>query len=193
MKKTKRWIVAAVVVVGLTATGWVIAQEAPARSPVEAPPGEYGRRGFDLTDEQLDRMDELQIAGLKKTMPLETDLRIKQMELEALWRADEINPKAIIGKVKEVHSTRQKVAVARAENRIAVYQILTPEQRERAKQFRGLRGMRGRGRGMRGAGRGMRGSRGPGMMRGQGRRHRGMSGPGSWQMAPPGPEWMPEE
>jgi hypothetical protein len=47
----------------------------------------------DMTPEQLEKMDALRTALVKEMLPLRTDLRVKNIELDALWRADEPDAK----------------------------------------------------------------------------------------------------
>lgn len=110
--------------------------------------GKHGRGlGPDLTDEQRQTISELRMAHLKKVRPMETEVELKQMELGALWRADELDGKAIIAKVKEIAELRTKIQIARVQHRIDAYNQLTPEQRAKAGRFRGMKGMRRCGRG----------------------------------------------
>ncbi len=156
MKKKSRWIAIAVAVVGLAVVGLAIAQEGPRNAPAQVR-GERGLRGLDLTAEQLDKIDQLKMNHLKEALPLRTDIQIKEMELAALWRVDEPSAKKIIAKVKEIAGVRTRLEIAKVNKKLGVYNILTPEQREKAKRFpQGRRG-RQRGRGMsRNRARGMR-------------------------------------
>ncbi|OYD15617.1 hypothetical protein CH330_05130 [candidate division WOR-3 bacterium JGI_Cruoil_03_51_56] len=150
MKKTSRWLAVVVVVAGLAFAGWAIAQEKPENAPAQA---EYGIRGLDLTTEQLDKVDLLRMDKLKEVLPMRTDIRIKEMELAALWRADEPSAKKIIAKIKEIGNLRTKLEIAKVNQKFGIYKILTPEQRKKAKRFlmgrRGRRTFRGQGHRMR--------------------------------------------
>jgi len=170
MKNGKTLLIA---VAGLALLGLTYAQSAPAcpecpnqPAPAAEPAG-FG--GLDMTNDQLDKFDQLRMNHLKEVMPLETDLEIKEMELEALWRADQLDSKKIIAKVKEIAGVRTQIELSRVNQRLGTYNLLTPEQREKGRKFLGrfMPGM-GRGHGMMGQGR-MRG-----MGRGTGRMGRGM-------------------
>jgi len=106
-----------------------------------------------MTPEQLDKMDALRIAHLKEVLPLQTDLQIKEMELAALWRADKLDAKKIVAKVKEISDARGKLELAKVNHQIDVYNLMTPEQRKAMPGFgmgrfgRGM--MRGQGMGRR--------------------------------------------
>jgi Spy/CpxP family protein refolding chaperone len=97
-----------------------------------------------MTPEQLDKMDALRIAHLKEVLPLQTDLQIKEMELAALWRADKLDAKKIVAKVREISDARGKLELAKVNHRIDMYNLMTPEQRKAMRPgMMGPRGMRG--------------------------------------------------
>jgi Spy/CpxP family protein refolding chaperone len=114
----------------------------------------------ELSNEQLDRMDVLRQSHIREMLPLRTDVQIKEMELDALWRAEKLDGREIAAKVNELSALRGRLELARVNHLLAMYEVMTPEQR---KNFRpGAR--RGQRRGM------MRGMRqgGPGPMMGGG-------------------------
>lgn len=186
MKKTTSWTVTVVVIAGFSLTSLAWAHTGGGgREGCEGHQGRGGgMMGLGLTEEQHKQFDELKMKHIKEVMPLKTDLRLKQMELGALWRAEELDAKKIIAKVKEISGLREKLQVANVEHRLNMYKVLTPEQRKQARRF--LMGRRGLGR-MHG-----RGPRsGMGGMRGQGT-GRGMRGMGRHMDAPPEPLPAPE-
>jgi Spy/CpxP family protein refolding chaperone len=194
----RTFLLTAVVVVILGISGLAQAQQPAAPAPVVPCAGCPGHGGDGdghgkgmgkrtaLTEEQQGKIDQLRIGHLKKMMPLRTDLQVKQMELGALWRADELNSKAIVAKVKEISGLRGQLELERVNHRLALYQVLTPEQRKMAHRFLGRFGGRGR-RGMRG-GPGMMG--GPGMKEGHGMRGQGCGMHGGPGMPGKGPGMM---
>jgi Spy/CpxP family protein refolding chaperone len=143
--------------------GLAFAQTAPTTADkTQAPmsPGMRGMRGGpaapDMTPEQREKMDGLRTALVKEMLPLRTDLRVKEIELGALWRADEPDAKKIIAKVKEIGALREKMEITRINHRFEMRKLLTPEQRKAMKKMGMHPGMM-RGRMGRGTGRGMRG------------------------------------
>lgn len=154
-------LTAVLIVTAVALAGTALAQEAK-------PPA--AERPMALTKEQHDQIDKLRLDHLKEMMPLETDLKVKELELGALWRADELNAKAIVAKVKEISSARGQLELARVNHRLAMYKVFTPEQRQMAQRFLGRFGFGQGRRGMRG-GHGMMGE--PGMMGGRGMRGQG--------------------
>ena len=162
----KNRTLAALMVVVLAA-GFALAQPGPAGSvPVpstkaQAPMacGMQGMQGMmpgpampDMTPEQLEKIDILRAAHLKEMSPLRTDLQLKEIELEALWRADEPDAKKIIARVKEIGDIREKMEIARINHQFDMRKLMTPEQRKAMKGMGMGRGMMGKG-----VGRGMRG------------------------------------
>jgi Spy/CpxP family protein refolding chaperone len=126
---------------------------------MQGKPGMQGMASMmpDLTADQQGKMDALKTAHLKEMLPLRTDLQVKEIELGALWRADEPDAKKIVAKVKEIGDIREKMEVARVNHLFDCRKLLTPEQLKAMKKMGMGRGMMGKG-----MGRGMRG-----MMRGQ--------------------------
>ncbi len=141
------------VIVGvLVFAGWLGAQM-PAVEP-EAPPADpeamqmpaMGIMGLpNLTDAQKEQIQTLRIKHLKEALPIETDIKVKELELGALWQVDKLDTKAIVAKVKEIADLRTKLELAKVNHRIEIYKILTPEQRKMLGREFGLgRGMRQR-------------------------------------------------
>ncbi len=124
-----------------------------------------------LTDAQREQLQSLRIKHLKEILPLETEIRIKELELQTLWEADKLDSKAIIAKVKELSELRNKLELTRTNHRLEIAQILTPEQR------RQMRHMFGNG-------------MGPGMGRRMMRRHRCME---QNQFGPKEPNCCPQK
>ncbi|MGQ9678764.1 MAG: Spy/CpxP family protein refolding chaperone [bacterium] len=121
----------------------------PPRAPVpelELPP--TGLMSLpNLTDVQREQIQTLEIKHLKEVMPLETDLKIKRIELAMLWQVEKLDPKQIVAKVKEIGELRNRMELAKVNHQIEIYKILTPEQRKMFQSGFGMRkGMRRMGR-----------------------------------------------
>lgn len=186
MKRVTKITTMAVVAL-LVVTGWAIAQSAnpeqkpaPAEQPMAPPCHEMGMPGMkmmnmpELTDVQREQIQSLRIKHLKEVMPLETEIKIKRIELATLWQATKFDAKQIIAKVKEIGELRNKLELARVNHQIEIYNLLTPEQR---KSFRPGMGM-GMGRGM------MRGRCGMGRRARQHHFGEGPDGPGAMPCCP---------
>lgn len=127
----------------------------------EMPPDQAMPR---LTLEQRRKLAEQRIKFLKQGGPLQTDLKVKQVELALLWLDDEPNEDKIIAKAKEIRKVKEQLEELRLRQRIAGLKLMTPEQRKMM-QSGGMPGMK----------RGPAGSRmGRGMGRGANRGFPGM-------------------
>lgn len=141
----------------LVFAGLLLAQPAqPEQTPVEqpmAPPPERAMPPMglmslpNLTDAQREQIQSLQIKHLKEVMPLETDLKVKKMELALLWQAEKLDAKQIVAKVKEIGELRNRLELAKVNHQVEIYKTLTPEQRKAFLSGFGIgRGLRGMGR-----------------------------------------------
>jgi len=149
------------------------APNAKAQAPMTC--GMQGMQGMmqgpampDMTPEQLEKMDALRAAHMKTVMPIQTDIRVAEIELDALWRADKLDAKKIVAKVNEIGGLRQKLELAMVNHRIDMYNLMTPDQQKAMRKMHMGRGMMGKGmgRGMRGMMRGQMGGEGCGMQGG---------------------------
>jgi Spy/CpxP family protein refolding chaperone len=136
----------------------MMAPEAPMMPGMAGVVGIAGMMPPDMTEEQVQKCDAMRIAHLKTVMPIQTDIQVAEIELDALWRTDEPDVKKIIAKVKELSDLRAKLELARVSHRLDMHKVFTPEQRKAMKKMhmgKGMKGGRGRGMGM-----GMRGKQG---------------------------------
>jgi len=92
--------------------------------------------GIELTDDQRQQArsimeshrDQMQQAGEK--------MRTAREGMQALIEADTIDESAIRAKSAEVATAEADAAIMQARVRAEVFQILTPEQQQKAKEFR---------------------------------------------------------
>ncbi|MEO0070820.1 MAG: Spy/CpxP family protein refolding chaperone [candidate division WOR-3 bacterium] len=144
MKKLTKLNCLLVIAGALVFTGWAMAQE-PKEEPAleEHPPMMMPPLGLmdlpNLTDAQREQIQALRIKHLKEILPIETEVRIKEIELDALWQAEKFDAKEIIAKVKEIGELKNKLELARVKQRIEIYKILTPEQRKTLRRGFGMR------------------------------------------------------
>jgi Spy/CpxP family protein refolding chaperone len=92
-----------------------------------------------LTADQWAKMDAARMDHLRTVGPIQTDLAVKKIELAALWRAEDIDSKRIMAKVNEISSVKAKLETAKTNHMIAMYNILTPDQRKSMRM--GMHGM----------------------------------------------------
>jgi Spy/CpxP family protein refolding chaperone len=107
------------------------------------------RLGF--TPEQAARIQMQESAFAKARIRQHSDLRVKQMELNELMAAEKADRAAIERKLREVQEARSASQKAGIDHRLAMRELITPEQREKMQQMlRERRGQLGPGRGPRG-------------------------------------------
>ncbi len=136
-------------------------------------PGMKGARmakRLGLDDKQQAEMKNIRGAKFATVTPLKLQLVGKRVEMKELWKAERPNRAAILAKQGEIIALRAQIQEANVDFRLALMQVLTPEQRAKfvasrgfgqGKMGKGKRGKRGRAfrNGRRGK-RGMRGNRG---------------------------------
>ena len=105
---------------------------------------ERAHRQLGLTEDQSNRLRQLRLEARKSAIRRRADRETKQLELEELLGAAEHDRAAIdrtIQKMGALHAAGMK---ARIDQRLDFRDVLTPEQREKMREFReqGLRGRR---------------------------------------------------
>jgi Spy/CpxP family protein refolding chaperone len=84
----------------------------------------------DLTADQWAKMDAAKTSYLRTVGPIQTDLAVKKLELAALWRGEDVDAKKIMAKVNEISAAKAKLAAAKTDHMLAMYNMLTPDQRK---------------------------------------------------------------
>ncbi|MBN2029211.1 Spy/CpxP family protein refolding chaperone [bacterium] len=96
-----------------------------------AAPMRDGRlEGLDLTEEQQEQIQSLNLNLQKELISMRADLELKNVELRALLNEDELNENAIIDKIEEIGEIETKIEIANIKNQLAIRDLLTPEQLE---------------------------------------------------------------
>jgi Spy/CpxP family protein refolding chaperone len=159
-----------VVMVAGATVGAAYAQGGPG-----GPAERHGRGGFadrlGLSQEQRAEMEKVQVTFRKEQIRQRAELQVARLELAELLAASTIDDKAVLAKAQTVSQLEAAQVKRRIEHRLAMAKVLTPEQRQRARELglgRHWRGGKehegsfdGRGRHFR-EGWGERGSHGPG-------------------------------
>ncbi len=129
---------------------------------------------LELTDEQMDELQDIFLASAKKLIPKRGELKLARLEMGAMMSDPEPDRKKIEAHVRNVGALQTEVRLLQMMRRLDVLAVLTPEQRKMLQ----MRFAPGRGRKHSEMGRGMRErmGRARGMMRGE-----------------RGPKWMHEE
>jgi len=121
---------------------------------------------LNLTPEQTAKINALREANLRDTKALRDKMYSKRGDLRLLWLQTNPDQNKVASVQKEIRALRDQMQDKMTAYRLEVLKVLTPEQQEKVKSFRG----RGFGPGM-GGGPGMKG--GPGMGGGSGMGMRG--------------------
>ena len=99
--------------------------------------------GYNLTDEQIERMQEIRTESEKILLPMERSLRTREAELDELLIAEKPDLKSIERKIEEIEALRAKIRKERIASRLETRSLLTDEQRLRWDAYRGGRFGRG--------------------------------------------------
>jgi Spy/CpxP family protein refolding chaperone len=109
-----------------------------------------------LTDQQKSKMEELRISHQKEMVDLKANLEKKLLSLKELRLKENIDRNSVLAAVNDINQARNKIAVARANNLMDMYELLTPDQQKTLKENIGMMldnfGPEGRGFGMHGKG-----------------------------------------
>ena len=123
---------------------------------------------LNLSADQKARIETLRNALLRDIKPLQDQMFSKRGDLKLLWLQTNPDKEKILAVQRDIRAIRDKIEDKAVAHRVDVFNILTPEQQEKARAFAGGHGP------------------GPGM--GEGRGERGMMGPGgAGMMAGPCP------
>jgi|GEM_PF-1531528 len=88
-------------------------------------------KGVDLTEDQEKQAAELRKARDREILGLTADLKVKIAELQKLVIEENPSRSAVGKKVDEIGALKTRIHKARVNHRLAVREILTPEQRVR--------------------------------------------------------------
>ena len=88
-----------------------------------------------LTDEQKTKIRALQVDHMKDIKPLQDKLFSKRGDLRLLWLQATPDKDKIVGLQKEIREIRNQMEDKATAHHVDVYNILTPEQRDKVKLF----------------------------------------------------------
>lgn len=105
--------------------------------------GNMGANGFgfmveklNLTDAQEEQISKLRVEHQKEMIDLREDVRQTRKELRDLMDSDNVTREAFIAIHKKINEKQNALDLARAEHHFDVYELLTDEQRAKAKELR---------------------------------------------------------
>lgn len=102
---------------------------------------------LNLTADQTTKINAFREAFLKDTKPLQDKMFSKRGDLKLLWLQQNPDQEKILAVQKEIRALRDQIQEKRDVYRLNVYNVLTPEQKEKLKSYGPGRGF---GHGMRG-------------------------------------------
>ncbi len=120
----KRKLLIAMVILTSVAMGTFIYAQGRLSVPMRG-----GRlEALDLTEEQQEQIESLNLDLQKELISMRADLELKNVELRALLNEDVLNENAIISKIEEIGELETKIEITNVKNQLAIRDLLTPEQ-----------------------------------------------------------------
>lgn len=102
------------------------------------PEGIYALYGkLNLTADQKARIETLRNAHLQDIKPLRDQMFSKSGDLKLLWLQTNPDKEKILAVQKDIRAIRDKMQDKAVAHRVDVFNILTPEQQEKARTFSG--------------------------------------------------------
>lgn len=86
-----------------------------------------------LTDQQVSKIKDLRTEQMKKMIDLKADLKKSMIDLKEIRMKDNFTRQDIIAGVEKMNKIKNDMALAVANHRMDVWEILTPEQKKIAK------------------------------------------------------------
>ena len=106
--------------------------------------GQQMMQKLNLTDEQKTKIEDARLNHQKQMIDLKANLEKKMLALKELRVKGNLDRNNVIAAVKDINQAKNDIAIARVNNMMDIYDILTPEQRKTWKDNRGFfNGLRG--------------------------------------------------
>ncbi len=96
-----------------------------------------------LSADQVKKLKEAEFASREKQLPLMNELDGLRLKMDQAFAAEPVNEKAVLELTEKISAVKGKLAVQRAEDKLALGKILTPEQMGKMKTMRGMNGKGG--------------------------------------------------
>jgi len=103
---------------------------------------------LNLTDDQQDKIEQLRLKNQEEMIDLRADLQKKRLAVEQLRQKGDYSRSNYLDLVNDLNASRDKIAVARANHRMDVYELLTDQQKDIFNRMPMMGGRGGEGRGM---------------------------------------------
>jgi Spy/CpxP family protein refolding chaperone len=85
---------------------------------------------LNLTDQQKDKISDLKSKNEKEMIDLNAELKKKMVDMKDLRKNPNLTRAELVSAVKELNGIKDQVAVARANHKMDLYEVLTPEQKK---------------------------------------------------------------
>lgn len=100
--------------------------------------GDHGLRMIEklnLTDDQQTKVDDLRIKHQKEMIDLRSDLEKAGLDLKELKNKKDFNRSDLLSQIEKMNNIKNKIALARANHHMDVYELLDDKQKEEWKDF----------------------------------------------------------
>jgi Spy/CpxP family protein refolding chaperone len=91
------------------------------------------REKLHLTDQQVSKIEALRTDNMKKMVDLKADLKKSMIDLRSIREKDNFSRGDIIAGVEKSNKIRDEIALAKANHRMDIWELLTPEQKKLVK------------------------------------------------------------
>lgn len=91
-----------------------------------------------LSAEQVKKLKEAEFASREKQLPLMSELDSLRLKMDQAFAAEPVDEKAVMELTEKISAVKGKLAAQRAEDKLALGKILTPEQADKMKTMRGM-------------------------------------------------------
>ena len=128
--KTSKVLVFLLAVLLITGSAYaaVGGQDKPGDNPQFHHPGMHAPNLLNLTPDQRTKLKEIWDNFRKETVFLRNDLKVKKLELRALWTVPQPEKDKIVTKQKEIIEISTQLKMKTIDTRLEARKVLTPEQ-----------------------------------------------------------------
>jgi Spy/CpxP family protein refolding chaperone len=91
---------------------------------------------LNLTEEQKDKIETLRNEHQKLMIDLKSELDKQKIEMRELKGKHPVNRNDVLNKVSKMNETHHKIALARENHLMDIYELLTPEQQKEWEKIR---------------------------------------------------------
>ncbi len=127
-----RTTIAIIAVTAALLTGSIFAQGKPG----DAEPIRNFRDELELTDEQVDQLEELKYEHRLAGIEMRAELEKEKIEMEKLMSDDDFDRDGIYEQAEKVAELEKQLQLSRVEGKLDMMEILTQDQREKLREFK---------------------------------------------------------